>query len=233
MDVLCNGDSTGSAKVSATGGTMPYTYTWSSGTTPTDSMTGGLAAGTVSVTVTDSIGCSASVSVMISEPSAISLSTNITDASVPFASDGQIMVIVAGGTPGYTYLWNDPGAQTASTATGLTLGWYTVTITDTNGCTDSISSFVSSVLLPGIAEANGLGNIVVSPNPNNGNFHVNLSIELDMQVSIVDLLGRVIYMGKFANTNQIEINLDQVNSGIYILVLRHESAIVTRKLMVK
>ena len=63
------------------------------------------------------------------------LSTSGVDVTCNGASDGSATVTASGGTPGYTYAWDDPAAQTTMTATNLDAGTYTVVVTDTNGCT--------------------------------------------------------------------------------------------------
>ena len=63
------------------------------------------------------------------------VSLSITDVNCNGGSDGTATAIPSGGTPGYSWLWDDPGNQITSTAAGLIAGIYSVTITDTNGCT--------------------------------------------------------------------------------------------------
>ena len=46
--------------------------------------------------------------------------------------------------PGHTYLWNDPGAQTTSTASNLAAGTYTVTVSDGPGCSTTLTATVTS-----------------------------------------------------------------------------------------
>ena len=133
-NVTCNGDSNGSATVTATGGTGAYTYSWSPSGGTTDTATG-LAAGIYTATVTDANGCSATQSFTISQPAALSLSVNVlTNVSCNSGSDAAAIAIVTGGTGAYTYSWS-PAGGTADTATGLSAGTYTVTVTDANGCT--------------------------------------------------------------------------------------------------
>ena len=132
-NVSCFGGIDGSASVNATGGTSPYTYLWSNGSTNTNLTN--LAAGTIAVTVTDANGCIDTTSILISEPALLIASTAVTtNVSCNGGNDGAASALGVGGTMPYTYAWSN-GATTAS-ITGLSAGTYTVTITDANGCTD-------------------------------------------------------------------------------------------------
>ena len=138
-NVPCNGG-TGNATVTAAGGTTNYTYAW----TPsggTNAMGTGLTAGSYTVTVTDAHGCTATASVSISQPTALSVTTSFTHASCNLPN-GSATAIVTGGTSPYTYVWN-PSSQTNATATALTAGSYTVTVTDNNHCTASAAVIVT------------------------------------------------------------------------------------------
>ncbi|TDW51787.1 putative secreted protein (Por secretion system target) [Flavobacterium sp. 270] len=133
-NVLCNGGATGSATVNVTGGTTAYTYSWapSGGTAATAT---GLTAGTYTVTVTDANACTATQTFTITQPAAlIATAGPKTNVSCNSGSNGSATVNVTGGTAAYTYSWA-PSGGTAATATGLTAGTYTATVTDANGCT--------------------------------------------------------------------------------------------------
>lgn len=132
----CNGVSDGGATASATGGTMPYTYSWSNSAT-TASITG-LMTGTYSVTITDANGCTDSTSTMISEP-AILVATSVVDSNITCngLSNGGATASSTGGTMPYTYSWSN--TATTPSITGVTAATYTVTITDANGCTSTSS----------------------------------------------------------------------------------------------
>ncbi|MFH1320561.1 MAG: PKD domain-containing protein [Bacteroidota bacterium] len=137
-DVTCNGYSNGVTAVSASGGTAPYTYQWDDIGTQTADTANGLIAGTYTVTVTDSNGCvSFAIAVINEPPELITGITGSSNISCYGLCDGSASLTASGGTPPYTYLWSDPGAQTDSTATGLCQGIYSVTVTDANGCTDT------------------------------------------------------------------------------------------------
>ncbi len=134
-NVSCFTGSDGQATVTGTGGTLPYSYSWSSGGSAATET--GLAAGTYTVTITDNLGCTASTSVTITEPTlltaAIGASTNV---SCFTGSDGQATVVAGGGTPPYSYSWSNGG--TTLTITNLVAGTYCVTVTDALSCTATV-----------------------------------------------------------------------------------------------
>ena len=133
-NVSCNGDNTGSASASATGGIGPHTYAWSNGATTASNT--GLMAGTYTVTVTDASGCTDTEIVTITEPTALVASVgSSTNVLCNSGSNGSATATASGGTAAYTFLWSN-GSSTA-TVTGLSAGTYTVTVTDANGCTDT------------------------------------------------------------------------------------------------
>jgi len=133
-NVSCNGGSNGSVSVTASGGTTPYTYAWSCSPVQHTQAATGLTAGTYWVTVTDAVSATATSSATITQPS--SLTTSITHYHGPDCgggNNGWITVSSSGGTPVFTYSWSN--SQTGSTASNLTAGLYTVTVTDNHGCT--------------------------------------------------------------------------------------------------
>ncbi|WP_167445777.1 MBG domain-containing protein [Flavobacterium limicola] len=139
-NVSCNGGSNGAASINIpTGGAGGYTYNWTPGTPTGDgtrSVTG-LSAGTWTCTVTDANSCTTVVNFVITQPTVISTATAAqTNVSCNGGSNGSASVTPSGGVGGYTYSWS-PSGGTAATATGLSAGTYTVTVTDANACTAS------------------------------------------------------------------------------------------------
>jgi len=134
-NVTCNGLCNGTATVTATGGTAPYTYQWNDQNNTTNATITGLCAGPYSVTVTDANGCVSVSTVTITQPLVLTAFTTANDVSCFGVCNGTASVFVTGGTPPYTYQWNDPNNQTTVTAVGLCAGTYMVTVTGTNGCT--------------------------------------------------------------------------------------------------
>lgn len=131
-DVTCNGGNDGSAFGSASGGTSPYSYSWSNGASGTS--VSSLSTGSYTFAVTDANGCTATASVSVGEPSALSLSVSGVDATCETA-DGSASASVSGGTPPYSYSWSNGGSS--SSISGLAVGTYSVTVTDANGCSAS------------------------------------------------------------------------------------------------
>ena len=137
-DVLCFGDSNGTATISATGGSLPYAYSWTTGDT-TQSISG-LAAGTYNYHVSDTNGCVFQTNFTIGSPAALTISHTTSDyngygISSEGANDGTIDITVGGGTTPYSYSWNNNA--TTEDQSGLSEGTYIVIVTDTNGCSIS------------------------------------------------------------------------------------------------
>ena len=153
----CNGICDGDATVSVTGGTLAYTYLWSNA--DTDTIADSLCAGVVhSVIVTDSMGCQDSVSVTLSEPQVLDvIISDSSNMSCNGDCDGTATGLIIGGTPGYIYSWSNGDADTlADSLCPNTI--YTLTVTDTMGCIDSVSVTLSepTVLTANITDSTNI-----------------------------------------------------------------------------
>ena len=134
-NVNCFGNNTGSATAMVSGGTTPYTYTWSptGGNTATASS---LLQGSYTLNVTDAKNCTTNTVVTITQPaSALSASiSSFTNVNCFGNNTGAATATVSGGTSGYTYSWSPTGGS-AATGSNLIAGTYTVNVADANGCT--------------------------------------------------------------------------------------------------
>jgi gliding motility-associated-like protein len=143
---------TGTAEVIVSGGTPGYTYSWSpSG--GTNQIASDLCYGVYSVTVTDANLCSTTVSTVVNNPTCSSFEANITskeDVSCYGYADGEATVEFTGGVGPFTIAWNDPLNQDTETATGLSAGTYTVTITDANVPDACVAIATVTILQPTI-----------------------------------------------------------------------------------
>ncbi len=138
-NVSCFGGSNGTASITPGGGTPSFTYHWSSNST-TASISN-LQAGTYTVTATDAVGCSATASIAVSQPTALIPSSTVTNILCNGTNTGAINLNVTGGTAGYSYNWG--GGITSQNRTSLAAGIYVVTVTDANSCTTSSTTTVT------------------------------------------------------------------------------------------
>ncbi len=130
-------------------GVAPYTYSWSPNTSETDSTATGLAPATYTVTVTDAMASTAEATYTITEPDPITFNpaiTNVTQCS--YTEEGVIDLNVAGGNSGYAYQWqaSDGGygvVLSAEDQSGLTVGTYDVTVTDSKSCTGDTTMYIT------------------------------------------------------------------------------------------
>ncbi len=152
-DVSCFGGNNGTATAIMTGGTGPYTYSWTNG--PTTQQFNNLTIGQYTVTVTDANGCTSQATVTITQPSALGLQTSSINLNCFGANNGSASVTATGGTGAYTYSWaNGPTTQQFN---NLTIGQYIVTVTDANGC--SSKATVTITQPPQLILVNGSSNV--------------------------------------------------------------------------
>ncbi len=135
-DVLCNGTSTGAVNVTTAGGTPSYTFNWSNGN-GTEDLTN-VSFGTYTITVTDSKLCTAAKSFNIQQPLAMFTNVSYYEPSCGGSNNGFVAVDVTGGVIPYMYNWSN--GQTGATATNLFSGTYTLTVTDKNSCTATVTA---------------------------------------------------------------------------------------------
>lgn len=144
--ISCNGGSDGEIRISATGGTGAYTFTMTSPAGPSNAtgIFSGLAQGTYDFQVRDLNNCSDVVTVILTQPTAVTASATVTSnyngaqISCNGANDGVITVTGSGGTGVLTYIFNGQTNSTGATTgvfTGVSAGTgYTFTVTDIKGC---------------------------------------------------------------------------------------------------
>ncbi len=149
--ISCFGSNDGWINITnPSGGSGAYEYSINNGATwQASGLFEGLVEDTYNVLIRDAnnINCFVLLQVVnIVEPAGMTLSFLVIDVDCWGASTGEITVVVVGGTPDYTYLWSN--GATTPTISGLTSGNYSVTVTDSQGCTQSGSATVSQPASP-------------------------------------------------------------------------------------
>ena len=224
----CFGDTDGYVDISISGGQSPYNYDWSiDGTGDTDDpqdLTNGVV-GVFSVAVIDNNGCTDFVTGVIDGPANLILTATTADESVP--GNGFINLTVNGGQAPFTYDWNNDGVgdnddpQDVSGLTGNTS--YTVVVTDANGCSSTLTVFVGNTV--GINDVAIEMGVTVYPNPNDGLFNVEIAnFSGDVQFEVIDLAGKIVYrdVKNVSEGEPVNLNIQDVESGIYFLRLENE-----------
>ncbi len=134
VNVVCNGDQTGRATVSGSGGTGPYTYLWSNNAnSQTTETASSLGIGIYTVTISDVNNCTTTTSVEIIEPNRLLVDVSGIDVLCKGEPQGTANSLVNGGTPPYFFEWSD-GTTTQSNES-IYAGTYQITVTDGNDCT--------------------------------------------------------------------------------------------------
>ncbi len=133
---VCFQGNAGSISITASGGTAPYSYSWTGPNTFSASVANpqNLVSGTYQVTVTDANGCTPLVGppITITEPPAITINAQIQSESCADAKDGRIELTLSGGTPPYTLTWEHQDGDAIADELGA--GTYRVLVTDQAGC---------------------------------------------------------------------------------------------------
>lgn len=211
-NVSCYGASDGSAQISALGGNAPYTYNWSNGTTLNQN--NGIGAGSYSVTVTDTNGCTVQNSVVLNEPTELQITTSVTSnfngysISCTGAHDGSAMVNGNGGTAPYTILWSN--GDTSLTTNDLSAGTYFVTVTDANGCSKSDSVVLSDPI--------GLSNLTLSASSYNG-FNISCHGGNDGEIFMTGVNGGTAPLSYSWNTGDSTSSITGLPVGNYTLTV--------------
>lgn len=134
-DVSCFNGNNGAINISVSGGTSPYSYLWSNGAITED--ISALTAGNYSVTITDNNNCIFQFNELVNQATQLIIDENHVNVLCFGESTGSIAISVSGGNSPYSYSWNN-GSQSEDLAT-LSIGTYTLTVSDANLCTETVT----------------------------------------------------------------------------------------------
>lgn len=156
LPVKCFGTATGTINVVGSGGTPTYSYNLNGGAYQSSTVFANQSAGTYLMGIRDINGCTATQTVVITQPTALAISVSSQNANCT-AANGVGSSTVTGGTGAITYSWTPTGGA-AATSNSVVAGNYTVTATDANGCIVS-SPVTIGVTLGGTAAITASTNI--------------------------------------------------------------------------
>jgi gliding motility-associated-like protein/uncharacterized repeat protein (TIGR01451 family) len=168
-NVLCFNAATGAIDITTSGGTQPYSFSWSGGQTTEDLV--GLTAGTYQLTITDAKNCLLVVNPQITQPADIQLSAITQNINCFGQSTGWIDLSVVGGVSPYTYSWIS--GQNTQDLNTLPAGTYQVLVTDVNQCQDSLTITLTQPALP--LQVTAVTTNILCNGGNNGSIDVTIS----------------------------------------------------------
>lgn len=197
VDATCN-NSNGTVSSSILNGISPYTYLWSNGETSQN--ISGIAAGSYSLTVTDAVGCTASLNATVNDTPPVSFTLTPTNPSCGNAN-GDIQLLGIIGTSPFNFNWSN--GSTTQNLGSLDVGSYAVTVTDAAGCLDSQVVLLTTTLPPTVTTG-----IIVDANCNQSNGSAQAIINGDVSP----------YAFNWSNGNTAQ-NLTNVTAGSYVLTV--------------
>ncbi len=228
--VLCFGESNGNIDLTVFGGIAPHQVSWNGGGF-IGAQLSGLPAGSYTYLITDSLGCSNQATIAVLEPPLL----GVTGSNKPqtFGANGQAIAFAVGGTPPYSYQWNDPQNQTTDTATNLLAGDYIVTVTDANGCENTYALQVPFVT--GISD-NTLPALQwqLYPNPAREQVVVEwiTNPSEGYALVVVNAVGKVVRTWNMSTAStQASFDLAGLASGLYVCQLRQDGTPIDQRML--
>jgi gliding motility-associated-like protein len=197
--ISCFNAKNGLINLAVSGGITPVSFRWNDGLTTKDRSS--LGSGTYSVTVTDDMACSNTVSVVLNEPAVLNATVTTASPSCSYLSDGKLFSTPTGGTAPYTFQWSN--GATVQNPTNVAAGTYQLLVTDARSCTTNVSATINATSAVAITP-------VISP--------VSCFGEAKGAINISTSGGKTPYTFKWDNgaTSQ---NLTTLNAGTYSLIV--------------
>ena len=216
----CKDIADGQIELAVEGGTLPYSFFWEYQGTFLDqdsSTISGLQDGFYTVAIQDSNACTRVQTFELTAPPFFDVVIELDPPMPP--SSGMAKAMAEGGVPDYHYQWNSgEESQNIEITDG---GVFSVTVTDENNCTAVDSAFlVNNQELP-LFES-----IIVSPNPSNGHFGIDIQLRQvsDLRLELYNTLGECLQIHELPASfqNHFDIDLRDYSSGVYLLLFRQE-----------
>ena len=144
-------------------------------------------------------------------------------------NSGTATATPVGGTPPFTFKWNDPQQQTTATATNLAAGTYNVTVTDANGCR-SISSV--TVLFSEPSAIDGFAKLGWSVFPNPATQVINILLDRSAEVEIYNALGQLVLSQKDMLKGLNVLEIGKWPHGVYSIKVKAGEQMAVQKVII-
>lgn len=235
VDNQCAGQNAGAITVEMAGGVGPYLYSWNGGPQQTENFINSLPGGTYEALVTDANGCSVLVGpYTIAEPAELDVNVvevlNVTNEE---HNNGSITLEVLGGTAPYIVTWSN--GMTGTSISGLTVGDYTYTVVDANGCLLQSNGVITITFSTSTNELDPALYVSLTPNPTNGSVVVKWT-ELaadDASLTLMTPDGRRVASRNISDKEGVwDLTRYGLTGGLYIVLLQQEKQIVPIKLVI-
>lgn len=224
-DNICASDTLGSIVFNVEGGIAPYSLMYKDQNYKTLHVEN-IQSGTQTIILTDSSNCKLAIEENFG-PEKISFDTVLIDASSKLSSDGSIVLKnIKGGNPPISLQWSN--GISGDSLGSLAFGFYQVTITDQNGCSETFNFFVNA---PNQTQEQAINRLFkLMPNPVKNI----LTIEIITQnqatslksIRCFDVLGKEVFKSPINSyTGQLTVNTEKLSNGLYIIELSDENGI--------
>lgn len=216
---FCQGDSVLLNSTSAT------SYLWSNGSTTQNIQVN--TSGYYSLMITDSNGCHGD-----SDTSIVSVNPN-----PPTPIIQQVSTFLASSSPNGNQWYLDSinlPSDTNQFYTPQTTGYYSVIVTDTNGCSSTSTQFYFTQV--GINSPGENNSFLIFPNPSTGSIAIVFSNHGDrnVKIQIVNIIGEIIYQSNEGSQNIYrKIDLSDEPSGSYLINVITENSVLKQKLIIE
>ena len=216
----CFGYNNGLGVAVSQAGTTPYLFDWDNDGIADGDTVNNLTPGIHLVSVTDARGCTATDTILTHEPPLLYINIDDLQTVLPYClgvNTASLSALAGGGTPGYTYVWDDNPVQpqTTTTATSLLAGTYVITVADIKGCTATDTST--------IANTNSMNSSVVSLINYIGGSDISCYGEDDGQALVVAIGGHAPYSYQWYGPNGYISSTDTIDdlfAGVYSVTVR-------------
>jgi len=233
FNVTCFGGNDGLASIQTTnGGTSPYSIQWNDPNLSFGPVASNLPAGNFQFTITDGSECESIQTVIINEPDELVLSVITVNNESGQGDNGLIDVEVVGGVEPYIFDWSN--GSNLEDQENIPAGEYTLTVIDANGCEVASETIVvtSTVSIDFLSTDE---NISLYPNPTNGEFVLDFDLTTNdnIEIEILDVIGRKIYTTHQEKVQKDKINFDLENQadGIYMVKIKLRDSLMIQKVV--